>query len=135
VNGQNGDIKSSIAQARREEREEEDRKEKQEKESERMEREKEKLEKLTEKIKKCVIETNKELTKISITDPGLIYDGDCPCINFEDRGFFGSNLNVWQNKNEEWFYKLQGYWEQKSQPYVSKGDALKAVCERRIKKD
>jgi hypothetical protein len=81
------------------------------------------------RIKKCILDINKALKKLSYKEEGIL--NDCPCLYYEDPSFLGYQLILRENSDDEWFYKVTALLNFKGWqgPYVSKGDAIKAVCE------
>jgi hypothetical protein len=80
------------------------------------------------RIKKCVLDVNESLSKINGKEEGIF--NDCPCLYFEDPSFLGYRLTLRSNSKDQWFWESHGLIDFSSEhgPFVSKGDAIRAVC-------
>ena len=121
--------KSQRTQARISDRIQKDKdKEKEQKEDE-QEESKERSEKEEKDTKECISDLNESLKKVTAQDAGIF--NDCPCVYYEDPSFLGYRIDIRANKDDEWYYKNTALLNFKGWqgPFVSKGDALRGVCE------
>jgi hypothetical protein len=86
-----------------------------------------------EDIKKCMLDINKSLKKLTFKEESVF--NDCPCVFFEDTSFWGYRLELRENKDNEWYYRITALLNFKGWqgPYTSKDDMLKSVCENDFK--
>jgi hypothetical protein len=100
-----------------------------EKKEDELEDAKHKNEQEEKETKECITDLNKSLKKVTSQDAGIF--NDCPCIYFEDPSFLGYRIDVRANNDDEWYYKNTALLNFKGWqgPFVSKGDALRGVCE------
>lgn len=82
------------------------------------------------KVRECMSSVNSALKEIATTENGWL-SLDCPCIYYNDPSFFGYRLELKVDKKDRWFYIVKGWiFDDTEGPFVSKGDAIRGVCEK-----
>jgi outer membrane protein assembly factor BamD (BamD/ComL family) len=55
-------------------------------------------------IEECAKDINKSLKKVTLKEEGVF--SDCPCLYYEDPDFLGYRLELKENNENEWYYKV-----------------------------